>query len=138
MSSNKGISIKLDRERIFNLVRNEKINPNKYIDNKSFNQITNKNSIGNYQYNQASKRFSFRELPNILDIKNIELEDFLILLEDKIIKILKTKVVVEENKDESKFYFYIKKSNGDILKISTSYLFDGYIKLFEKTKLVKV
>ena len=44
MNSNKGISIKLDRERIFNLIRNEKINPNKYIDNKSFNKITNKNS----------------------------------------------------------------------------------------------
>ncbi len=54
MNSNKGISIKLDRERIFNLIRNEKINPNKYIDNKSFNKITNKNSIGNYQYNSST------------------------------------------------------------------------------------
>lgn len=118
----------LDEKKIIELLKKEDYKPNSILNNKNFNNITNFCSIGNYQFDKNEKVFLYRELGSILDLKKLTLDNFFILIEEKIYFYLKSKIYIEAK--ENKFCFYSKSNNTFILRAVDDSLFNGYIKLF--------
>ncbi len=118
----------LEENEIMRIIKKEEINPTKTISNRDFNNITNLKSIGNFQFCKKDKKFTYREIPNILELKNLNLEKFVYLLNEKLHYYVKSEISIE--KKDNRFYFYSRYNHTYKLQTASEFIFDGYVKLF--------